>query len=629
MLELAMKLLVKILVVILFLFSFAVNNAEAKSYFFDSVIIDAYVQNDSSIKVIEKRRFNFDGSYTKVYWDIPLKTGQDISNVTVSESYPEIMEYQEINVPDESRPIYKYAVDRNGNAMHIEAYHSSFNESREFTLTYTFENIITRYDDVAELYWQAIGRGWDAKTDSVTVNVHLPEAAKSTDELKVWAHGPLNGVVNILNTSTIQATAVNLPQKEMVELRVLFPSSMIVTGPQKSGSALGRIEREEKGFQDKTVMVQRIKTLAFSAIPILLIAWVVFWYVMWFRDGREYKFHVPKYVHAPPSDLAPALVEALITQGGSATANSFTATILDLARRGYIKIEAREELRRGFLGIGAGIHYKYILHKGRGRTTRNKPLADFETRVLDFVFSFSLDEKTVEVDELKKGMRKHPTVSRNFFLDFQKLLKVANAKMGFIEVGSTRARTRFVVSNVIILIIIGILVIVSLGTPSALVVVGEAIIFVVIFGGLFFAFLGNIYLRWTKAASKEAAEWLAFKRYLNDFSKFKSEIPQAVVIWEKMLVYGTVLGVAKKVSEYLPLILKDNNIGNPGWYYYTAVSGSSSTATTGKGLDFATGFTQSMASMSTSFSTSFSSGSGGGFSGGGGGGSGGGGGGAS
>ena len=503
--------------------------------------------------------------------------------------------------------------NRNGNTEHIEAYHGSNNETKTFTLSYSLTNAITSYNDVAEFYWKVIGDGWGAKTDSVEVVIHLPDKVL-IDQIYVWGHGPLNGMGEIVDGSTAKFSVKNLPAKKFVEVRILFPSSIIVSGPRESKIVLEGIKQDEKSFQEKTVISQRIKVGGLIVLGIILFGWIIFWYRMWYKHGRDYYPGIPKYVHDPPSKLEPALVEALVTQGENITGNAFSATILDLARKKYIKIEAKEKISKGLLGIGVGkLSYGYVLHIDMKRYISKKGLGPFEQQVFDFIFSFSKDGKSIALEDLKKGMRSERFRTREFFKDLKKAVKDEIRTKGFIEESSTKWRTRFVIANTIFLVVIAAFSGWFFGIFEVFFV---TVIHLIIFGAIILGLFGNVFLKWSGAVGKQAQEWMSFKRYLIDFSDFENEIPHAVTIWEEMLVYGTALGVAHKVAEYLPLILSQAGVAHASWYYGTSSDGKVSESIAGVSSDFATSFSQSVSDMSSAFSSSFSSGSGGGFSGG-------------
>ena len=117
------------------------------------------------------------------------------------------------------------------------------------------------------------------------------------------------------------------------------------------------------------------------------------------------------------------------------------------------------------------------------------------------------------------------------------------------------------------------------------------------------------------------AGWLAFRKWLKEYSVTKNYPIDSVILWEKYLVYGTALGISVKALSQLPI--KFSESFEKSGMYFVGTSHSN--------------FSNSFASLSTGFnslSNSFSgfgavgTGSSGGFSGGGGGGGGDGGGGA-
>ncbi|MBQ4031556.1 MAG: DUF2207 domain-containing protein [Bacilli bacterium] len=65
--------------------------------------------------------------------------------------------------------------------------------------------------------------------------------------------------------------------------------------------------------------------------------------------------------------------------------------------------------------------------------------------------------------------------------------------------------------------------------------------------------INNRFIKRTTLGSTERKKWLAFKNFLNDFGHMQDKDVPEVELWEKYLVYATVLGCAKKVIEKLAL----------------------------------------------------------------------------
>jgi uncharacterized membrane protein len=120
----------------------------------------------------------------------------------------------------------------------------------------------------------------------------------------------------------------------------------------------------------------------------------------------------------------------------------------------------------------------------------------------------------------------------------------------------------------------------------------------------------SIWVRRTLEGALVNERWLAFKRYLEDFSRLEEAPSMSLALWEDYLVYGIALGVAEDVLEAARL-------GAPGevdqsslyWYGTHGYGGHSSNAISG--IESA---------LNGAFTPPSSSGGGGGFSGGGGGG---------
>jgi uncharacterized membrane protein len=55
--------------------------------------------------------------------------------------------------------------------------------------------------------------------------------------------------------------------------------------------------------------------------------------------------------------------------------------------------------------------------------------------------------------------------------------------------------------------------------------------------------------RWKEEYYKEKLEWDGFRKFLSDMAQLKKYELQDFAMWKEWLIYGTALGVGKKVSE--------------------------------------------------------------------------------
>ena len=367
--------------------------------------------------------------------------------------------------------------------------------------------------------------------------------------------------------------------------------------------------------------------------------WAVYWAFAWFKYGKEYKAgNIPKYLHHPPSKLQPALVELLLSQGNKITVKTFGATLFDLAHRKYLILTERRVLKHFLIHSYTQHEYGIVIRKSLVEIDKDKNLKEFEKMLLNQIYlyyekpsdeeitSFALRKTDfiIKLDNLKSNMKQ--ASFREFWLEWEKEIKKEGEKLGFLEQGSVTKHNFFWISFAVLLVL-NILVL-SFSTSGRffglvyLPFVSAGLLWPFIY--LFFIVIRlksftptrifSFMKRWSFAWGPEAKKWQAFNNFLNDFSHFKSTLPQQLPIWEEYLVYGILFGLTEKILKLMPLILGEQV---PTWYVTSGGSGISTSFSS---------FTSGLNSFSSGFSTGATAGSGGGFSSGGGGGGGGGGG---
>lgn len=145
------------------------QDAQAKSYTCPSVVIDATVQPDGSLSVVETRTFDFDGTFSAVWWnfdsmpsdecelsvasvEVASREGESAdASSTESASLPEVAferAWREEGGPSEP----SYSLDEDYRTVYV--FNDVSDESVDVTLCYSITNFVQVYDDVAELYWQ-------------------------------------------------------------------------------------------------------------------------------------------------------------------------------------------------------------------------------------------------------------------------------------------------------------------------------------------------------------------------------------------------------------------------------------------------------------------------------------------
>ena len=145
--------------------------------------------------------------------------------------------------------------------------------------------------------------------------------------------------------------AVNVPARQFVELRTLFPRRAFASTAGmrvEDGAGLQKIVAEERADAEEFERDQEqidellahpgrtaLVVLGLATAPALLVIAGIWWFL-----GRERRTAYDReYEQEPPTETEPALVPTLLRQGGEAGSFEFTATLFDLVRRGHYSAE--------------------------------------------------------------------------------------------------------------------------------------------------------------------------------------------------------------------------------------------------------------------------------------------------
>ncbi len=229
-----------------------------------------------------------------------------------------------------------------------------------------------------ELYWNVTGNGWTMPIDSAHARVVLPDGVVPT---RVAVYTGARGSVATDAKITKDANEVDFAM-----LRGLYPNEGMTIGV---GWPAGAITSRPNEAQERLAK-------ALQWIP-LLIPVVVFFlaFKSWKKRGRDPE-EGSYVVHYEPVDGAsPAELGTLVDN--SADMDDITATLVDLAVRGFIRIE---EVTESHL-FGLSKSTDYILHILRKREEWTS-LAPHEQRYLEALSGSTLfDGYEVKVSDLK------------------------------------------------------------------------------------------------------------------------------------------------------------------------------------------------------------------------------------
>ncbi|MGH9120304.1 MAG: DUF2207 family protein [Acidimicrobiales bacterium] len=564
--------------------------ASAKSFTIDRFEVEATVNPDGSMDLAERLTYTFAGTFNTGERDIPPGDYEIVDMRAFEDGEP-------LDIIDANPASFRWSL-RGVTGVHT------------YELTYRVLGAVDVYDDVGELYWQFVGTDFPA-VGEVDVEITFPDA----DGLRAWAHGPLNGVVEIAGR-VVTLSVDDLDAGQFVEARVVSPSSNF-TVSTIGGDRLPTILEDEQRFADDANRDRLFLKVGQIGAPVAGVLGLVGFFFIWRAWGKEPKRpdDIGDYWREIPTD-APAVVQA-IDSWGAIGGQSFAATTVDLAQRGWLTIT--ETTNDGVFRDSND----YVFTATGQAPDR---LTDFEESVLHRMFT---GRGGVTQSELLGEARSNRSEASTWFNQFKGMIKRTYEAQGYQESGRCGL---WALQGLLIASVAGIGLLAFVRYRLVL----GAVAFVI--AGVLLM-LSPLLRRRTALGARRKAEVDGLRNFLRDFSRL-DEVPIGhMVLYERYLVYAVALGVAGELVAGLRMRVpevNDPNVGFASWYLVSshAYSGGGYDGGAGTQLDGLSSIGSFTSDLGSNFSAAFSppassSGGGGGFSGGGRGGGGGGGAGAS
>ncbi|MGH7478300.1 MAG: DUF2207 domain-containing protein, partial [Candidatus Methylomirabilales bacterium] len=252
--------------------------------------------------------------------------------------------------------------------------------TRTVVFRYRVSNALKFFEAHDELYWNITGDEWEVPIQSAAARILLPPGASGVRALAfTGAYG-----------SREQRADVEIAHSEVrVRMRrsLAFREGMtIVVGWDK-----GLVK--EPGPAAKAALFLHSNWV--FLIPLGVFGLM---FSLWHTRGRDPRRRpiVPRY--EPPEDLTPAELGTLMDN--SSDMRDITATVVDLAVRGYLLIEEKEEAR--LLGLWSDKDYIFTLRKELADWGELKP---HEAKLLNALFARG-SRTSVELSDLENRFYK-------------------------------------------------------------------------------------------------------------------------------------------------------------------------------------------------------------------------------
>ncbi len=196
-----------------------------------------------------------------------------------------------------------------------------------YEITYKTDRQIRYFEDHDELFWNATGNFWDFPIETATAVVHLPEPGRITDTVAYtgkYGSPEQNARANIIENGTIArfTTTNRLAPREGLTVGVSFPKGVVALPSE--------LQRSKWWLRD-----HRGEIIALGLLTVISL----FYFINWWRVGRDppQGVIVPRW--DPPDGISPALVNYIDRKGLAGKGwTAISAAILDLAVKGLVEI---------------------------------------------------------------------------------------------------------------------------------------------------------------------------------------------------------------------------------------------------------------------------------------------------
>ena len=408
-----------LLFTLVFIFAFTIP-VFADDLFITNWNVDSNLLENGNLEVSEDITFRFEDDYNGVFRDIILDNTDGMDNLQVYEVEGDNLISYELNPDAEVGDSNVYATSTQNNAILVQVFSPSEDEDKTFRFEYMINNVAIVHDDIGEFYYKYLGDENETFIESFTASLSLPEF--NQDEIDIFAHGPSHGTIEFRGNDQIILEIEDVESNNFIEARVLYPTSYTPLSNRSGNSDYQTIIDQEivyqSGVEEEEARRESLRnnfntiSLIVSGVGALLIG---FLYRLNRRNPKIFK----EMDDVVPEDLSPA--ELNLFRNSTLTPRSITATIYDLARRGYLTIKDQN---------GQGKKLNLIFTK----TDRySAGLLQHEDYFMDWIFNEIGDGKRSSTNEINTKRREASVSFNKNFHEWLKLVREDFSKRDYYD----------------------------------------------------------------------------------------------------------------------------------------------------------------------------------------------------
>jgi uncharacterized membrane protein len=501
----------------------AVATAQAKELRIENFDAHIDVASNGTIDVVETIQAHFLGvGWHGLYRSIPVEyvTAQGLN-------YTLFLDVK--RVTDGNGRSLKFDSSRVRHYRKLKIYiPNADNSVQTISIEYTISDAIKFFEDHDELYWNVTGDEWDVPIQSAHAKIILPAGAsniRATAFTGVYGSHAKDAEIDVAGNGVEVQTTAALPYHAGLTVAVAI----------------------DKGGIHEPSAADLIGRFLQSNWPLFVpVAVFCLMFYLWWTRGRDPRLRPIAAQYEPPNQLTPGEAGTLVDN--SADMRDITASIVDLAVRGYMVIEEVQKDR--MLGLIHEKDYNFILQKDRSQWGA---LKTHEQALLNGFFTAGTVGETISMDSLQNRFYKTLPIMRSGIFD-------SLVTQGFYKRRPDSVRSAYIGAGVVVgvlMVWVGIRMASAMGMAPAAFIIGGILSALVICG------FGWFMPAHTEQGTRALENVLGFEDFLNhvEADRFNRTIktPQ---MFEKFLPFAMAFGVEKNWSKAFDGIMTQP----PGWY---------------------------------------------------------------
>jgi hypothetical protein len=310
---------------------------------FDALIA---VDPDASIDVTETIEARFNGKWNGIYRKVPAQ-------YRTPQGFNWSIRLELVSATDDQGNALRTETSRESHYVQYKIWVPGAEDAtRTIALRYRARNALRFFEEHDELYWNVTGDEWDVPLGMVTAAITLPQGATG---VRATAFNGVQGATLREAELTQSASGIAIRMPRPLEFRegvtaVVGWNKGVVREPTRLDRAAGFLASNWP-----------------LGIPFAVLATML---AIWRRRGRDPRQRPITVQYEPPTDLTPAEAGTLTDE--RVDMRDITATVVDLAVRGFLKIEEVE--KKELFGLMTSEDFRFHrLRRQRGHRPRRRP----------------------------------------------------------------------------------------------------------------------------------------------------------------------------------------------------------------------------------------------------------------